>query len=147
MSYWEKVREELAKAATGGWEVLKSGAKKAGTKSSELAKVSKLKYDAHSKHKTAEKLFTELGGKVYDMAKPPYENPLCDAKLLELIEEIKGIEAEASALEEEAAQIKTKEKNKTGSTTEPTIGSTPNPAPEPKTEAGERSEKTKKSSK
>ena len=106
MSFWDKVTEELKKAAQGGWEAVRGGAKLAVEKSEEMAKIGKLRYRIYTNHKQAEKLFNELGGMVYEMAKPPYENPLSRPEVTRLIEEIRKIETEIARLEEEIEKIR-----------------------------------------
>lgn len=106
MAFWDRVSDELKKAAAEGWEAVKAGTKVAAEKSEEVAKTGKLRYKAYSVHKEADKLFGQLGGIVYDMAEPPFENPLLRADVQKLIEEIKQIEQEAVSLEEEVERIK-----------------------------------------
>ncbi|MBI5599331.1 MAG: hypothetical protein HY890_06275 [Deltaproteobacteria bacterium] len=108
-TFWSRVKEDLKKAAQEGWDVVKEGAKVTAEKSEAVAKVVKLRYDVHKCHKRAEKLFCDLGGAVYDMAKPPYENPLSKPDVTRLVEEIKGIEAEAAKLKAEIEAIRKKE--------------------------------------
>ena len=100
MAFWDKVSSELKKAAHEGWAAVKEGAKLAGTKGEEVAKHGRFRYRAYTTHKEAESLFTELGGAVYDMARPPYENPLSNPAVMRLIERIKKIEAETASLEQ-----------------------------------------------
>lgn len=97
--FWGRVNEELKKAVEEGWSAFK-----------ESARTGKLRYQKHTLHKKAEKNFAEIGGIVYDMAKPPWENPFSKPEILRLVEGIRKIEAEVSALEEEIEKIKTKEK-------------------------------------
>ncbi len=106
MSFWDKVTEELKRAAQGGWEAVRGGAKLAVEKSEEMAKIGKLRYRIYTNHKQAEKLFNELGGMVYETAKPPYENPLSRPEITRLVEEIRKIEDEIAQLEEEIENIR-----------------------------------------
>jgi hypothetical protein len=88
----------------------------------------------HTLHKQAEKLFAEIGGIVYDMAKPPYENPLSRPEVLKLIEDVKKVEADSAALEEDIAKTRKKEQ-KPAETSEPpekTEEEKPGKAGEPK---------------
>ncbi|MBI5345121.1 MAG: hypothetical protein HZB83_07280 [Deltaproteobacteria bacterium] len=77
MGFWNNVNDELKKAVEEGWTAVKEG-----------AKIGKMRLQIYSLHKKAEGLFAEIGGTVYDMAKPPYENPLSRPEVLRLIEEI-----------------------------------------------------------
>jgi hypothetical protein len=105
MAFWDRVKDELRKAAQEGWGAVKEGAKIAAEKSEEVAKVGKLRYRTHTLNKQAEKLFADLGGQVYEMAKPPYENPLSNAevtKIVEVEEEKAGVEAEIEQAKKKA---------------------------------------------
>ncbi len=98
MGFWEKVNEELKRAVEEGWTVLK-----------DTAKIGKLRYQKYTLNKKADKCFSKMGGIVYEMAKPPWENPLSRPEVLKLVEEIKKIESEVSALDEEISRTKEKE--------------------------------------
>ena len=106
MAFWDKVSGELKKAAKEGWSAVKEGARVASEKGEEVAKVGKLRYKAYTTNKDAEKLFTELGGAVYDLAKPPYENPLSNDEVMRLVDEIKKIEAETARVETEMEEAR-----------------------------------------
>lgn len=106
MAFWDRVSEELKKAAAEGWQAVKAGTKVAAEKSEEVAKTGKLRYKSHTVHKQADKLFGQLGGIVYDMAEPPFENPLLRADVQKIIEDIKRVEKEATALDEEVERVK-----------------------------------------
>ncbi len=93
--FWTAVNTELKKAVEEGWSAFK-----------ESARIGKLRYRIHTLHKKAERHFAEMGGLVYDMAKPPWENPLSRPEVLKIIEEIRKIESETSALEEEIERLK-----------------------------------------
>lgn len=98
MAFWDTVNDGLKKYAKEGWDVVRGS-----------AITGKKRYDIHSLHKKAEKLFAEIGGIVYDMAKPPYENPLSRPDVLEITEKIKSVEADIASVEEEIAKIKHKD--------------------------------------
>lgn len=98
MGFWNNVNDELKKAVEEGWTAVRDG-----------AKIGKLRLQLYSLHKKAEGLFAEMGGIVYDMARPPYENPLSRPEVLKLIEDIKKIEEEALRVEEEVKQVRKKE--------------------------------------
>jgi hypothetical protein len=93
--FWTAVNAELKKAVEEGWSAFK-----------ESARIGKLRYRIHTLHKKAEGHFTEIGGMVYDMAKSPWENPLSRTEVREIIDEIRKIESETSALEEEIERLK-----------------------------------------
>lgn len=107
MSFWNTVKSDLKKAVEEGWAAVKDGAKVAAEKSEEVAKTGKLKYRAHILHKDAEKLFADLGGVVYDLAKGRSEkNPLLKPEVKRLLEEIKQLEENASVMEDDITNIK-----------------------------------------
>lgn len=98
MGFWRTVNEELKKAVEDGVAAVKDG-----------VEVSRLRYKMLTLQKEADRRFSEIGGIVYDMAKPPWENPLSKPEVLKLAEEIKGVEDEIRLLEEEIRKIKRKE--------------------------------------
>lgn len=98
MSFWEKVNNELKRAVEEGWSVLK-----------DTARIGKLRYNKYTLTRKADKCFSKIGGIVYEMAKPPWENPLSRPEVLKLVEEIKKLESEMTALEEEIDRVKEKE--------------------------------------
>jgi len=93
--FWTAVNTEIKKAVEEGWSAFK-----------ESARIGKLRYRIHTLHKKAERHFTEMGGMVYDMAKPPLENPFSRPEVMKIIDEIRKIESETSALEEEIERLK-----------------------------------------
>lgn len=118
MAFWDKVTGETKKALEEGWTAVKEGAKIAAEKSEEYTKIGKLKFNIRTLHNQAEKHFTELGGLVYDYAKPPYENPLSNTEVKDLVEKIKTLEDEISGLEKEVSDLRTEEETSTTKTTE-----------------------------
>ena len=115
MPFWERVKDDITKAAKEGWEVAKGGAKIAAGKSKEVAAVGKLRYKAFTNHKKAERLFCDLGGAVYESAKPPHENPLSKSSVMKIVEAIRKLEEEAAKIAEEIQKTKKafQEKRKT----------------------------------
>ena len=90
MGFWDNVNDEMKKAVGQGISAVKEG-----------ATLGRLKFRVHTLHKKAEGLFAELGGMVYDMAGPPWENPLSRPEVLKIVAGIKKLEEEAALLEEE----------------------------------------------
>lgn len=99
MAFWDKVNENIKKAIDEGIVAIKEGAKVATEKGGEVAKVGKLKYEVYNAHKAAEKKLAELGGMVFEMAKPPFENPLSNPDVMKVVESIKEAEEEIKAIE------------------------------------------------
>ncbi len=98
MAFWDDVTSELKKAVEEGWSAVKLSAE-------ELSKSGKLRYKAHNLHKSAEKAFADLGGAVYDLAKPPFENPYSNPGVMRIIEEIKKLEKETNAVEDDVLGV------------------------------------------
>ncbi len=109
MSFWERMRDELKRAMEEGWLVVKEGAKVAAVKTEDMAKIGKLRYQVYGLNRKAEKHLTEIGGRVYDMAKPPWENPLSDQEILRLVEEVKKVEEDIKRIEAEISRLKGRE--------------------------------------
>lgn len=114
MSFLDKVKGELKKAVEESVTAVKGGAKIVAEKSEELAKdvteKGKHKYQTFKLHRDADKLFSKLGGMVYDLAKPPYENPLSNDEVRALVDEIKKMEDEISSIEKSESTEKEEEK-------------------------------------
>jgi len=100
MGFWDNVNDELKKAMGEGWSAVK-----------ENAKIGKLRLKISSLHRKAEKNFSEIGGKVYEMANRTGEagNPLVAKDIIQLIEEIRATEAEVSEIEALIAKMRSRE--------------------------------------
>lgn len=98
MGFWDHVNQELKRAVEEGWSAVK-----------ESAKIGKLRLRIHNLHKDAERHFKDIGGIVYESSSGPLENPLDKSEVQRHIGEIKKIEKEAKALEDEIAKLKHKE--------------------------------------
>jgi len=100
MGFWDNVNDELKKAMGEGWSAVK-----------ENAKIGKLHLKISSLHRKAEKNFSEIGGKVYEMANRTGEagNPLEAKDIIQLIEEIRATEAEVSEIEALIAKMRSRE--------------------------------------
>lgn len=101
MGFWEHVNQELRRAVEEGWSAVK-----------ESARIGKLRLRIHNLHRDAERHFKDIGGIVYEMATDPSENPLHKPEVQRHIGEIKKIELQAAALEEEITRLKHKEASK-----------------------------------
>jgi len=100
MGFWDNVNDELKMAMGEGWSAVK-----------ENAKIGKLRLKISSLHRKAEKNFSEIGGKVYEMANRTGEagNPLEAKDIIQLIEEIRATEAEVSEIEALIAKMRSRE--------------------------------------
>ncbi|MFQ5735656.1 MAG: hypothetical protein ACE5GY_02205 [Thermodesulfobacteriota bacterium] len=109
MGFWDNVNEELKKAVGEGWTAVRDN-----------ARIGKLRLRISSLHKKADKHFSEIGGKVYEMYGEAGEvkpNPLESAGIIQLVEEINVIEAEVREIEAEIAAIRRKEEKDAGKET------------------------------
>lgn len=101
MGFWENVNDELKKAVGEGWTAVK-----------ENAQVGKLRLKANSLHRKAEKHFSEIGGKVYEMSNRTGEarpNPLESKDIIYLIEEIRATEQKVGEIEADIIKIRRRE--------------------------------------
>jgi len=101
MGFWDNVNDELKKAVGEGWTAVK-----------ENAKIGKLRLKANSLHRKADKHFSEIGGKVYEMANRAGEgkpHPLESPDVISLIEEIRATEQEVSEIEALIMKMRSRE--------------------------------------
>ena len=101
MGFWDNVNDELKKAVGEGWTTVK-----------ENARIGKLRLKVNSLHRKAEKHFSEIGGKVYEMYNRGTEartNPLESKDIIHLLAEIRATEQEASEIEALIAKIRSRE--------------------------------------
>lgn len=99
MGFWDRVNDEMKKAAVEGWEAFK-----------ESARVGMLRYQTYLLHKKADRLFARIGGLTYEMSKTPDSNPLKKPEILSIVAEIAGIETEAAGLDAEIKKAKQAQK-------------------------------------
>lgn len=131
MGFWDNVNDELKKAVGESWSAVK-----------ENAKMGKLRLKANSLHKKAERHFSEIGGKVYEIYNTTGEekaNPLESHEVIRLVEEIRAAEAQVSEIKAEIAKIKRGEES---AGRKEAAGKEP-PAEEKAEEAGEEKEEEK----
>ncbi len=95
MSFWEDVNAGIKHAVAEGWHVLKDS-----------AHIGRLRYDRYMLHRKAERFFAELGGHVFESVRTSMDNPLTRPEVERLIEEIRGVEAEISGIDEEIAKTR-----------------------------------------
>lgn len=111
MAFWDTVKADLKKAVEEGWTVVKDGARVAAEKSEEVAKTGKLRYKAHVLHKDVEKIFADLGGRIFDLANgPSKKDPLSNPEVKRLIEEIRALENETKLMNKDLVDIKNHKK-------------------------------------
>ncbi|MFZ3072300.1 MAG: hypothetical protein WA162_03550 [Thermodesulfobacteriota bacterium] len=105
MTYLDKVKAEIKKAAKESWDAVKKGAKKAEEKGEEIAEIGKLRYLIFRSHVKAEDLFGKLGGMIYSMSKNPSKNPFSKKEIKKVVENLKKTEQETDRLEKELKKI------------------------------------------
>ncbi|MDI6785182.1 MAG: hypothetical protein QMD92_00580 [bacterium] len=106
MTLWEKVK----KYTEEGVEILKEGALVVAEKTGELAKVGKTKIEIMNLNKKINSSFNEIGGKLYHLKiENKQEEINGDARINELVEEIKKLEEEIKSKEEQLSKVKSEE--------------------------------------
>ena len=99
-SFWERVKETLKQKASSF-----------GEKVNEYSQYSKLTFDKYNLTKQAEKLMTDLGGKVYTLFSEKRIDVLKDdEEALNYMLKIRGVENEIKEVEEQIKNLKS-EKN------------------------------------
>ncbi|MBU1153845.1 hypothetical protein KKB84_07780 [bacterium] len=105
VTLWEKVKKCLA----DGVEVLKEGTSIVAEKSSELAKIGKIKVEIINLNRKINNCFNEIGGRFYHLKiEDKQEEINNDNKINELVEEIKKIEEKVKDKEEQIDKLKNK---------------------------------------
>ena len=105
MTYLDKVKAEIKKAAKESWDAVRKGAKKAEEKGEEIAEIGKLRYLIFRSHVKAEDLFGKLGAMIYAASKSPLKNPFSKKEVKKVVEGLKKTEQEADALEKKLKNI------------------------------------------
>lgn len=120
MGFWERVKKDLQVAMREGVDLLKEGSTTLTTEASRLtkksavsvrnearrmAKLGKLRYQLYLLNRKAQAKFTEIGGKVYDLASQDLEGFKLDEKLRELILETQQIEKQIQTMDSEILSL------------------------------------------
>jgi hypothetical protein len=120
MGFWETVKREARKGMEEGWELAKRGAvvarvqaeetwKKgsvvAKEKAAEMAEIGRLRVQIFLAHQKAQRNFTEIGGKVYDLLKSGAKNPLEAAPIRKLLADTAKLERQIDRLKKQAAAV------------------------------------------
>jgi hypothetical protein len=112
MGLWDRVKKDIQKGVDEGIAAVRKGAAVAVEKAEELAEEGKRRYKVFELKMKVQSNFTELGGKVYDLASKGSKNPLLDAKVLSAINGVKKLEAQIAKLEKAAGASPKKVKKK-----------------------------------
>ncbi len=127
MGFWDRVRKDLQHAMKEGVDLLKEGTstlrtearrvaeKGAATMTTEarrMTQLGKLRYRISRLNQKAASNFSEIGGRVYDLASEDLKAFKFDEKLEKLVMDTKAIESEIKKLEGEVRKLsKKKEKS------------------------------------
>jgi hypothetical protein len=99
MGLWDRVKKDVKKGIEEGVAAVRQGANVAVEKAEELAEEGKRRYKIFELKQKVHSNFTELGGKVYDLASKSAKSPLLDAKVKATMAGIKKLEVQIARLE------------------------------------------------
>lgn len=120
MGFWDVVKREARKGLEEGLELAKQGAvvarERAGEawmkgsavareKAAEMAEIGRLRVQIYLAHQKAQRNFTEIGGKVYDLLKSGAKNPLEAAPIRKLLADTAKLERQIDRLKKQAAAV------------------------------------------
>ena len=127
MKFWERVKKDLHLAMEEGVDLFKEGTatftkearrmanKGAATMREEtrrMARLGRLRYQVYRLNQKAQTNFTEMGGKVYDLASKDLKRFKLNEGLKKLILENKEIERQVETLESEIRKLSKKKQKK-----------------------------------
>jgi hypothetical protein len=96
---WETIKKDLQKGLEKGMVAVKKGAIVAQKKAGELGDEGKRQYKLFALKTKVHQGFSDLGAQVYALMGARTKNPSLDAKVRDLVSQLKKIEAQISALE------------------------------------------------
>lgn len=99
--FWKKVKKTLKESA----DIIKEKAVTVAEKTQEATEMGKLKIQIIGLHRDAEKNFTEMGGRVYELLESGVKNILFDAKLRKLIDKARQYEQKIDKAEEKLKSL------------------------------------------
>lgn len=108
MGLWDRIQKDIQKSIDESISAMRKGATVAVEKAEELAAEGKRRYRIFELKMKVQSDFTDLGGKVYDLASKESKNPLSDAKVKSAITGIKKLEAQIAKLEKGSVKKSTK---------------------------------------
>ncbi|MBI4683698.1 MAG: hypothetical protein HY755_00685 [Nitrospirae bacterium] len=117
MGLWDKIQKDVRKGIDEGVAAVRKGATVAVEKAEELAEEGKRRYKIFELKQKVQSNFTELGGKIYDLASKGAKDLMLDSKVKSTITGIKKLELQIAKLEnisakKGASRSKTKAKAK-----------------------------------
>ena len=99
MGLWDRIKKDIQKGIDESISAMRKGATVAVEKAEELAEEGKRRYRIFELKMKVQSNFTDLGGKVYDLASKDAKNLLSDSKVKSTIASIKKLEAQIAKLE------------------------------------------------
>jgi len=108
MGLWDKVKKDIQKGVDESIAAVRKGATVAAEKAEELAEEGKRRYKVFELKMKVQSNFTELGGKVYDIASKGSKNPLLDMKVISTIKGVKKLESQIAKLESVSSKASSK---------------------------------------
>ena len=96
---WDKVKKDLQKGFEQGMVAVKKGAISVKKKAGELSEESKRQYKVFTLKTKLHEGISDLGARVYSLMGTRAKNPALDAKVRDLVSQLKKIEAQVASLE------------------------------------------------
>ncbi|MDI6743767.1 MAG: hypothetical protein QMD07_00150 [Thermodesulfovibrionales bacterium] len=112
MGLWDRVKKDIQKGVDESIAAVRKGATVAVEKAEELAEEGKMRYKVFELKMKVQSNFTDLGGKVYDLASKGLKNPSADSKVKSTIASIKKLEAKIARLEKTGSKTSKKASKK-----------------------------------
>jgi hypothetical protein len=99
---WETIKKDLQKGLEKGMGGLKKGAIVAQKKAGELTDEGKRQYKIFALKSKVHKGISDLGARVYGLMGTRMKNPALDAKVRDIVSQLKKLEAQIRTLEKPA---------------------------------------------
>lgn len=95
---WDAIKKDLEKGLKDGLALVKEGAKVVGEKAGELTVEGKRQYKVVELKTKTQKALWDLGSRVYDLMGSRAKNPATDAKVKEIVAQVRKYEGQLAAL-------------------------------------------------
>jgi hypothetical protein len=96
---WDTIKKDLQKGLEKGMVAVKKGAIVAQKKAGELSDEGKRQYKLFALKTKVHQGFSDLGARVYTLMGTRTKNPSLDAKVRDIVSQLKKLEAQIGALE------------------------------------------------
>jgi len=107
MSSWSKMKEDITREMRGEVPHVKRRAGSVSEKADQMARIGKLRYQVFLFEQKAEKNFSEIGERIYQMAQENgLKNPASDPVIKKKLADAKKIERKLRSLHEKMAQLR-----------------------------------------